>query len=131
MTGILKNKIILVGIMLLVFTIPLSACSDLSSTDPLSTTSEATSEGTAEGTSETTVETTLSADDAHEERLRENVTAWGLGKRLIDYVGNNRTYDWDMTYSGGEPMGKDRYYDAESLMHSIELWYPYAVVITP
>lgn len=274
MTKILKNNILLLGVVLLVITMPLTACSDISTTEPLSTTAEVTtsrpSQGTSEATTETTAETTLSPDEAHEERLRDNVKAWGLGNRLIDYVGNNREYDWyidqahtgehsgancgpssvtmaalwvnpdfnktaedardayrstggwwygediesclddfnithslveikdaytlrniidsgkiaiinntmgaipyadsddfrvnrfysfdsghyfvikgyalvdnityfevydpnnwDMTYSGGEPMGKDRYYDAESLMHSIELWYPYAVVITP
>ncbi|HAS73074.1 MAG TPA: hypothetical protein DCS67_02900 [Clostridiales bacterium UBA8960] len=39
--------------------------------------------------------------------------------------------NWDMTYSDGTEMGKNRYYDSESLMKSIENWYPYAVMINP
>lgn len=274
MTEFLKNKIVLLGVMGWVITMLLTACSGISPTEPVSTTSELTLsqpiEETSKESAEATAETTLSADEAHEEKLKENVKAWGLGNRLIDYVGNNRAYDWyvdqahtgehsgancgpssvtmaalwvnpnfkknaedardayrstggwwygediegclddfdvvhslveikdvytlrniidsgkiaiinntmgaipyaesddfrvnrfysfdsghyfivkgyalvddmtyfevydpnnwDMTYSDGEPMGKDRYYDAESLMHSVELWYPYAVVITP
>ena len=37
--------------------------------------------------------------------------------------------NWWMTYADGTPMGKNRYYDSESLMASILNWYPVAVVI--
>lgn len=37
--------------------------------------------------------------------------------------------NWWMSYADGTPMGKNRYYDSESLISSILNWYPYAVVI--
>lgn len=39
--------------------------------------------------------------------------------------------NWGMTYADGTEMGKNRYYDSESLMNSVENWYPYAVMINP
>ena len=38
--------------------------------------------------------TASAADLAHEEWVKANYVAWGLGTNLIDYEGNNRPYDW-------------------------------------
>ena len=39
--------------------------------------------------------------------------------------------NWWMTYADGTPMGKNRYYDSESLLMSLFNWYPIAVAIDP
>lgn len=37
--------------------------------------------------------------------------------------------NWGMTYEDGQPMGKDRYYEASALLRSVQGWHPYVFAI--
>lgn len=37
--------------------------------------------------------------------------------------------NWDFYYPDGTPMGRDRYYEANALMHAVQVWWPYAITV--
>lgn len=75
--------------------------------------------------------------DAHTNRFYDFDSGHYLivkGYAIVDHNTYFEVYDpnnWDMTYDDGEPMGKDRYYEASILIDSIKNWYPYVIVIKP
>ena len=111
-----KQSLILFLIIILVFA--LSGCrnrsSEITSTTAIETTVRASDEITAESSTESSVETSSESsteaqfsdqealDEAHEEWVKTNAVKWSLGNAFIDYVGNNRAYDWyiDQAHTG-------------------------------
>ncbi|MCA0386472.1 MAG: hypothetical protein LCH34_12830 [Firmicutes bacterium] len=80
------KQLVLVLLILSMLMLSLTGCAVNS--EPLSTTDSTT------GTLSESISESEPVLDAHEEWVKSNVVSWGLGKNFIDYVGNNRDYEW-------------------------------------
>lgn len=101
-----RYKRLLTGILLIALLLTFSGCHKNESIESTTQLSSETSEATTTPIVESTTEAILQVDDVleieHELWVKENAQNWDLGFAFIDYVGNNRDYDWyiDQAHTG-------------------------------